>query len=339
MKPRSLLLLSLVALAAAFAAALALLLADLEMQGRDSHLSDLRQRLKAGPVDVVLMGDSVIGASDRCDKHHRGIDALMAENLKPLSLYAIHSGGLSPYIYRDYVRAMRDTPHRPRLLLIELNLIALDFGETMHPAARFRLKRLHNEWLETRNAGLLYDYWRYRFTGEINRETQRWRDLPLRIAGRNGMRMADVERIMEAAVPQNDCDAPRPAVRADDLELVYSARLDHRLDDAAPIWTLLKTIVEDGDAIGTRVVFYVTPANLDAVDIFTDKSVSQTIAGNRGMLREKITALGGGLLDFTELASREDFIDVLCACGHMNAAGRERLAAALAASARNLLPK
>lgn len=334
MARHSLVVLTLVLVLAAISSAATLLIVDFELSGRDAHLERLERRLAMAPLDVVLMGDSVIAAHDSCDRHNLGIDRLLEERLRPFNLHSLNSGGLSIFIYRDYVRALRQSIRRPKLLLIEINPSILDFGSGMHPAGRFTGKRLHNAWRETREAALLVEYWRYRFGGEFNREVDAWRQTSFDIPGRGSFTRGNVEELLKRK-HSIDCGSEKPSLA--DMQLAQGSRMSTRLTPQSEIWQLTSEIAQTARDQGIVVVFYLSPANIGAMDKYAGEALRSTWEANRAMLRERIEAQGSIFFDFSTLVAEQRFIDLLCICGHMNADGREQLADALATAVKPLL--
>lgn len=307
---------------------------DFYAKNRDAYTDFLLKTLNTTPIDVLYFGDSTIRFYASHDKDKRGIDQFFQEKSK-LSVCTVANPGFSPIIYRQYVKLLKLTKYKPKLIIIPINLRGFSDSICTRPSVSFPLKQIY---INYRYTGKLdwKSYLQYRFLGREDSENDAWFDLPVirnnRFIGTNRQVLA-ASRISDFI----DYDAAREARYAKQLALKFNYHYMMTITQKHQMLTYLDTTIDEIKQLHIPVLIYFTPINIDDGKKYDGLDFLKRVRANFTIIRNRIERKGVPVLDLSEMLPPADFFHKADVFEHLDTEGRQKVAGKVATAALHIL--
>lgn len=287
----------------------------------------LVERLQAGPLDVLYLGDSAAVFTAPDDADQRTLTQMLLDDLgTDVQVHAVAGGGYGPQLQEAYVRLVVPSGQRPLVLFPECIRLAYR-AWTRHPV--YGYERATRALLAADPNG---PTWRIRAALPPHTEAQmREHDT------RRHVTLAGKTTVGEHRVPLKD---PRGHGLSDDEQqaLLYAYHHGGRLEDGTGLPRTL-ALGATLRAHGFPVVAYQTPVPVErGTELLGD--VLDDLVRLNFLDLDRAFAEGYGPHDVLQTGrsfGTSDFIDPTDASEHLNEHGRLRLAAILSAAVRERL--
>lgn len=280
---------------------------------------------------ILLLGDSVIFTAGPCDRDKRSVGEFLAETLgEPVQTLA-HPAN-TPLVFTEQLRFLTNSPTRPEILIVPLNLRWLSVHWGDNPAYRFTLRRT---WLTLADGALP--------------AVAQWPSLVHQLlgAGHPQQVLAWQQRevttdwgqplgkviALEQGQPNRDLDcAAAPPLNEESklLAAQYAYHYASPPQNPAELIAALPALHRRANALGLRVLYYLTPIDAEAIALHGDPRIHAALERRKAQLRDTLSSLGAQLLDLSETLPHQRFIDRRYACEHLDDIGRKQLAQTLA---------
>jgi hypothetical protein len=290
----------------------------------------LRERLDAGPVDVLFLGDSVVAAIGACDVGDRGLDLWLNE-LTAHSVLSVSEGAFAPAVYRDLLDVVAARKFKPRLLVFPINLRSFSDDWYDEPGYQFELERLRaRARFGSFSPGDLVEFFELRYSNSIERR-KRGRRLERVIArGRDlGAREDVLERAKIPLEPALECDPALEERYRAELELRFTLNYMGAIGPDHPWFQDLLATVAKARSNGIEVLTYVTPINVEDGTRLVGQALSERVRSNTEVILQVLRDHDIPHLDLSQALARDRFIDRRCACEHVDDDGRRFIASEL----------
>jgi hypothetical protein len=284
--------------------------------------------LRAAPTDVLIMGDSVMDYVAAEDDDHERLNHKIRVSLRGCTAVNLARSAHHPEIYEPVVSFVTANPStRPRLVIVPLNLRSFSNSWIKHPAYRFEELRRMLTWdsvaytLAHRPLNVFGWY----------RGVEGSQDEYDRSPAYDGDRVIATLGEMNRRVDRDDGS---PGSRAKQLHAAFVLRYAQRItpeDDRFEAVIRLARVLRERQV---PVLFYLTPVDHETAIRYAGPPVGEHIAWNARVLTEALAREGVVARDWSRLLDASGFSWKLMPNEHLNQAGRQRLAALVAAAAR-----
>jgi hypothetical protein len=278
-------------------------------------------RSRPGP-DVLYLGDSVVERVSRDDADPTTLGGMVAAAVAPrLRTLVITHSAYNPDVYLPLVESLNLAKVRPRALLLPVNLRCFSPQWMCHPLWQFEdeiavLRQRRARW--PRRAPLL------RIPEDPSAEAMRRYDAIRLDRGAPGMETLGDFRRLIAERPEDEGGRIRR------LQAVFSLHYRFELRPQLPRLQALRGCVAAAQRLGIAPVVYLTPVNVEAGDRLLGDAFTGEVERNVRVILEALRAAGVDAADHSRTFSSAEFFHVNEPTEHLNAAGRQRLAALLA---------
>lgn len=308
--------------------------ADFWLKRRDPATDLICTVFNASPKDVIYLGDSTIRFTGSRDTDKTGIDQFFLKEAG-LSTVTIAKPGYSAILFANYVKLLKKTKFRPKLVIIPINLRSFSESGVQRPAARFSLQQIYSDYRATGSFNW-YEYLKFRYFGEEERLTKLWENQPVVRGGISigtNREVIDQSRIREVL----DYTPEREAWYKKELALKFSY---HYLMDIPPehlLITKLKETISTLASMNIKVLCYITPLDMESGRRYVGKAFDNQVNQNLNITMQELEKSGVKCLDLHNLLSREHFVHKSDVHEHLDTSGRQLVGTHVAKRARQQL--
>jgi hypothetical protein len=292
---------------------------------------DFRNALDRGAVDVVFFNDSVMGGHTD-DEPRTTIAAMLADRLQQ-KITPVSGAGYTAVLFREYAGLVARAAQKPRLAIVSINLRGFSDGWFFTP-----------DYMYAATAAYL----------RLLARVPAWQDVPAWLASREGDPAAYWSKRLEDAAQGDYADLfsrlnrRRDALLAENPPGLTPEDRDRRRHFIENYLTLVSRdhpmlgfLVDTATRFlrsGTPVLFYVTPIDVADGTRLVGPAFAETVRANTATVMAALAEAGAPCRDLAALLPTARFVDREYACEHLDLAGREQVAATLAAALREPAP-
>ncbi len=245
-------------------------------------------------TEVLYFGDCVLGWTAEADRDRRGIPEMLQSLIPPRTVTGYPQPGADLDVADALVTQVARQAHRPRIIVIPINLRSLSPGWDRAPEYQFRSLKF-----------------RLRY-GDFAADTFLAPLVALKIYPLNPYSLQDY-----ADTPVFDGDvqigtlrdfrssSPQPA--GERLRRAFVVNYGTRLPADHPKLDCLESITQRCRRAEILPVFYVTPIDLQSALETVGPGFQETVARNIQMIRDRLSKLGMPLLDLSTLLDPSGF--------------------------------
>lgn len=297
----------------------------------DELATQMREVFDDRPADVLFFGDSVITAFSICDSGPALIPDVLAQMLGR-EVVTIAHWAYSPIVYQDYVKLLRTTAHRPRLVVLPVNVRVFSEQFYRNPDFHFRQRRMR---VRRAALGLVPGDFPGWLLGRVREEIddELYHRAPVEIDGKVLGSNDDIERRAKIDEVLECLDGPYDY--HDELKLRFTYHYMGRIPEDHPVFADLERTVEELKALGIPVLAYITPIDVEEGTRYVGPRFATRVAENVATVASALDRLEIPYENLYLDVGAEDFIDKAYACEHMNQVGRARVAERLARRIRS----
>lgn len=282
------------------------------------------------PPDILYLGDSVLLRISREDDKKDPLDRMFAEKVAGrFSVLGVAHTAYHLLVYRELIHVLKKTVHRPKIILLPINLRSFSPQWDYHPSWQF--------WSEIQAA---QSYWSNLVCVDINNDDE---GLP----NKTLLRLYDSIPVYYPEIGLKTIGYFRNIINAkpDDeekrkyrLQNIFRFHYMHELVDVHPKLKALNDIVKLVAEMGIYVVVYVTPVNRQAGQRYAGNSFLDMVKSNVSLIKaQSVSERFNPLVsfsDFSLLLDSDCFFSEDNSTEHLNEKGREILSDQL----KDLLP-
>lgn len=266
-------------------------------------------------ADVVLFGDSVLERVSRHDEDRRTLGQMVTENLAPRSVLTLSRSAHNPDIYLPLLRVMAKMRHRPDSIIIPVNLRCFSPQWELSP-----------DWTFDQEKAIITRYLRWRWASikpvsNVHYDPEKHAEFDKRSVD---YELSDFRSIGNF----NNIIATEPS--RERSAAIFTYHYTHRLSPLNRRLQNLKECSEIARSIARRVLIYVTPINIEAIERFVGMKAIRIVSDNvetvRGALDQANFTSWAGCL------SEREFFSEDLATEHLNEMGRREIANRIARS-------
>lgn len=260
-------------------------------------------------ADIVLFGDSVMERVSRHDEDRRTLGEMISQQLAPQSVLTLSRSAHNPDIYLPLLRAMKKVRHRPKTIIIPINLRSFSPQWERSP-----------DWSFEQEKAIIARYLRWRWSkipavSDVYLDASRHADF-------------DEQEVDFELSPFKTIGEFRRLIRSEPSPersaSIFIFHYTHRLSRSNPRLQSLKECVAIAQAIARQVLLYVTPINSKALERFVGEQATAIVQDNVATIREVLD--NQTVLDWSCAAAENHFFSEDLATEHLNEAGRKSLA-------------
>lgn len=292
---------------------------DFFWKQKDIFAEAIITTFNARPCDVLYFGDSTLRFSGDRDKDKTGIDEFFRAR-SARTVCTIASPGFSGLLFSQYVRLLEKTRHRPRVVIIPINLRGFSDSGVKRPSIMFPLRQVY---IRYRASGRFEwkDYLAYRFLGREDALTEAWYRLPVFSGGVNlgtNREVLQASRINEVI----DYEPEREALYARQLALKfrYHYLMDLRADNV--MLASLRDTATTLEKMGIRVLFYATPINMQDGVKYVGREFEEQVSASFRLIFRQLNTANASVLDLHALLPAERFVHKKDVFEHLDTEGR-----------------
>lgn len=305
---------------------------------QEKELRQMVEALDAQATDVLLFGDSSIGAIGRCDEGSSGIQRWI-EELGSFSLLTVDENAYSPIIYQDLVEVVAGRAHQPRLILFPINLRSFSDAWFTNPSYQFELDRVRAtaRYVSFEKVDLLA-FIRLRYSNESAEQERAWGTRNV-IRGDIDLGPRDLltKRSRIPGVDAIECRVEGDEQFAQQLALKFSYHYMNPITPSHGMFDAIERTMEKARDNGIELLVYVTPINFHDGVRFVGEEFRERVEGNLQVIRSVFDAVGIDYLDLSTTLPRERFVDRRFACEHLDDRGRRFVAETVTARIEEIL--
>lgn len=312
-------------------AALALLLVDPWLYLLEEWDVETFSSYVVSDAPVVFMGDSVVFSPGHCDRDRRTI-AEITEDLTGVKVFPFTHAAFSPIVYRKAAPLLARLNSDTRLAVMPINLGNFSPG-FMNPVYRFPRRQLAYDLMSLHlDVGT---YFQLRFRNREQAWLREWYDQSVHDDTIDLGDIGSINRRLRKLKPIN-CDTSYDG-QQDLVKLRLAFHYGNRITRDHPMIRYIQESLDRFERHNVRVLPYLTPVDMEAIDALAGEPLAGRVRENLALLREIGRERGWGLLDLSGVLPDKDFGERHCACGHLQAEGRRKVAQAVSAEMMRLL--
>jgi hypothetical protein len=293
----------------------------------DQHYSS------AGAPPFLYFGSSASFENTPGARDRRTLAVFFSQHLgiRAKDVLLVAQAAFQPIVYRAVYRRLTQLPHRPRVILVPIEMRAFSAGWYAHPEYQHEeliasLERPQPSLVDRSLESLQLlprpeiSEW---FVFSPSRVRQR-AGVPVQVYGQPTMAFDDYWQFLRQGL--------RPGVPRwhRKVETLLRAHYLYDLDRRHPVLQALVDLGQLARQHGTAAVFYVAPLNLEDLRHYTGADAARLLP-NIELVKQVLAEAGERyVLDIHDLLPASEFTDKEVACEHMTAEGRSRRAAAVA---------
>ena len=284
--------------------------------------------LSARDVGVLYFGDSVIRMGGVRDERRDVISALLAQK-GGYDVLPADSAAFSAILYQNWLPIIARQKHKPKVVIIPLNMRSFSGAWFTRPEYRFELDRVRSRirYLSASPRALL-DYLDCRFTGRIAREKEEWRNREVVYGDLNlGKRTElDAKALINCHTPLEYLDSHD---FGDQLAVQFGYHYMNVVTPSHGMFACLDRAIAVATSRGCAVVCYVSPMNHEDGARFVGDRFSRRVRANVAVICDYMR---NKPVTFVNLAFALDagyFVDKRTTSEHLDFAGRDYVATRL----------
>ena len=281
--------------------------------------------LSTRPVDILFLGDSSVRACGSRDAKPDSITRLLAQ-MGPCDVLPADSAAYSPIVYQDWVEIVARQPHKPKVIVIPINLRSFSEAWFTRPGYQFELDRIRARLRYLGfTAGGVKDYLDARFTGRVERAKEAWRNSEV-VYG--DMHLGKRTRIDELALI--NCTEPLEYLEHHDFGPQLAMQFKyHYMNIITPSHGMLGCLgrtIARAAASRAAVVCYITPINHEDATRYVGPGFAERVRANVAVVMQYLATTPAHSEDLSFALSSDHFVDKRTSSEHLDLPGREFVA-------------
>jgi hypothetical protein len=297
-----------------------------------SHLLNAYNGTDEGP-EILYFGDSVLLRVAHEDQDRKTLGEMVSANLS--SAYktcCICHSAYTPRIFSYFGRVLELTSHRPRLVILPINMRCFSPQWDLEPQWQFEWEiGIINSFRANPHTEIPVK--RPNFSPDSGQED--FNNLKVRFAGTTLDRIRQFRAVI-AAKPSSEDGKTERWKTIFIYHYMYKLEPEHR--------TLLK-IIELANCLllqGIGLLIYITPVNYEAGKRYLGQLFDQTLAANVALIKNQLAGIGGSsgnilVADWSRMLGSKEFFHESDPTEHLNEQGRKHLAGAIVTAVHNLM--
>jgi hypothetical protein len=251
-------------------------------------------------VDVIYFGDSTVVELARGDTDHRSLAQMVDQRLPglevvPIAHYAYHMG-----LYSAYCDTFRRARHRPRAVLVPVNLRSFSPHWTRKPEWQFEKEKYLLRHPGPVSRAFLRPLAVFRAVELNSVSEEEFANIPLYVGS---------EQIGTAGELEAQESNPPPGADPDTLHRTqFAYRYQYTLTEANPIMRALAAVAMTLRECGIAPVFYVTPIDYERGTRLCGDAFARQVDANVALIESVLARYGATSIDL----SRSIGSDVFC---------------------------
>ena len=281
------------------------------------------------PPEVLLLGDSVSVRVAHEDSDKTDLAGMVARELLPrMRTCSIAASGYHAGVFLEVVRLLEAMPHRPRLIVLPINLRSFFPQWDLNPV-----------WAYERTIGAIRRYGRLpgRMVPKVlpehasRRAHRRYLAAELSNPALPGRTIGEISDVI-ARAPETDQE------QIDRQRVIFAFHYLHVLDAAHLRLAAVHDTIRIATSLGIPVVAYVVPVNYEGGRYLVGTGFTECLTSNVLVVRDAVDRASGppgvGFFDWSTLLTAEAFFHRFEPSEHLNEQGRRTLAARIATAVR-----
>lgn len=283
--------------------------------------------------EVLFFGDSVLYSTGDCEQGDTNIDDWF-RMLSGKSVLTLSHGAFSPIIYAGYTDLLLQTRAKFEYAVIAINLRSFSDEWFTNPQYNFlRETSILKLTAGEVNPEHLGNFMLYSATNYIDKLESSWLNQEVNYTSyKLGPRskLLEVFKRTFAGLPDLEClDTIDEDVVAT-LSLLYQYHYGNELGINHDMFQYLKRTHENLLRAGITPVYYITPVNYKAAEMYAPNGLTQHIESNIKTITQWLEQRNARFLDLSFDLPDERFVEKHCACEHLDDIGRKYVASQLA---------
>lgn len=275
----------------------------------------------AAPADVLYFGDSVLLRVSRNDVEKSTLDQIFARKLAgKYGVLGIAHTAYHMLVYRELARVLQKTTHRPKVVVLPINLRSFSPQWDYHPSWQFldEIAAARRYWLKSAPIYIFEND-----TEIINTTLLRLYLATPVYYPETGLKTVGYFRNIIDTKPENE------AQRTLRLQNIFRFHYMHELVASHRKIRALSDIIRLLNGLGVHVIAYVTPINWRAGEKYAGNMFVARVKSNVRLIKSKIDSACLGSMttfaDFSLLLDSDCFFGEDNSTEHLNEKGREIL--------------
>lgn len=290
---------------------------------QSDEAADVLDRLSRDP-DVIYFCDSTNRWVDDADQDKRSICQMAQESFPDLTFAAVDKNAFHAGVYESVCELLADRKQRPKVLVVPINLRSFSPAWDRRPSYEFNELQNHIRYAETQwRLGLLAVRGMFP-TPENSLSDAEYFNLPVYCGGQQVGQVRDFDNpsYLEAD----------PQKTKDKFIFHYMYSLTPRHRKLQSFANLARTATQSG----SRVVFYITPLDIDSGSSHLGRAMQQQVAENVRVVRDQLDPLAE-VIDLSFELPSDAFTWHQYPNEHLNQHGRQYVATAITSSVAHAL--
>jgi hypothetical protein len=291
--------------------------------------------------EVLYLGDSVLLRTSHTDTDSSPLWQMVSDRLAPAyETCCICARAYNPQIYHHMLNVLSVTLHRPRLVIVSVNLRCFSPQWDFNPEWQFsRELQILESFIARRQesvpgavTGPTNRVTTTGHTGSLQEANEAFRQIPVQYVGTPFNRVGDFLEVIEST-PKSEIDKLQRSRTIFTFHYAYKLTAENRK------LCYLKSLIGLTRALGMSLIIYFTPINYIAGEKLLGRSFSEILSSNLATLKAEVEDAGtvtekGGhrstwdmtVVDLSCTLSPEHFFHENDPTEHLNENGRRSLA-------------
>lgn len=282
----------------------------------------IKKILNKEPVDILYFSDSTSFASGRCESSRETIDEFINE-VTPKKILKVTDEAYSAIIYQDYVKLLRHTKYKPKLVIIQLNLRTFSDNWYKNPYYMFKVKKESISFFNSYRFNI-YNYINYRYMGKLDKEIKEWKNSEViygnKLLGTNGTIQEEIKITEHLECLGREYDYKEK------LSLAFRYHYMNNIKDNHPFFNDLNNTLEELKNLNIKVLVYLTPINMEDGVRYVGDEFRSRVNSNVETITEYLKKSGIDYIDMSSDLRGDYFVDKRYSCEHVNSEGRRQIA-------------
>lgn len=231
---------------------------DFRLKHADRAADILLDQCNTKQIDVLYFGDSTIRFTGARDTNKSGID-IMLQRITGKTICSIAEPGYSPVMYNEYIKLLKQTRYRPKLVIAPINLRSFTGTTDLRPALEFPLKKIYIHYLLTGRFQII-EYIKYRFLSRDKKKHQAWEQ---KLIIYDQFNLGTQHDILERSQISEDLDYNqiREALYTEQLKTKFIYHYMAPVTEHDTMFIYLDTMIQELKELNIPILFYITPIN------------------------------------------------------------------------------
>jgi len=288
------------------------------------YIKDLDTRLLYRANNkIVFFSDSVMKAAAECEKNKSGIDDILKQKIK-IEIVSINHGAYSAIVYKSYIKHLKDAD----MIIVPINMRSFSEEWFDNPPYKFYEKQIASSILNLNFLEAYRTLYELKTTNEL-----KYLKSPIY---RNGEIIGTVDKLRRNGIePRKNlyCEEKSFYNNPKYLSILankYRFHYMYELKNSHEMFKYLKKIIEFCKSNNLKILFYITPINMEYGKIIVGDEFIDVVKNNIKLLKNFLSTNQARYLDLSNVVRGENFIDHENVCEHLDYTGREIVANAIA---------